>query len=282
MASVSGKTRILVLGASGKLGRMVRSVCQSEDFQHVDLIPVFRSGSPESGGIVWHPGQSMEVFPDVDAVLALWGTTRGSTEVLAQNTQLAIVATELAVTLQARCVVHCSSAAVYRPGPDLLPETAELDPPSEYGRAKLAMERAISQSAAPVRSVILRIGSVAGAESLFASLARGNGITLDRFKDGLGPKRSYISPQDLTRAILALIAHAEAKGVYNIGARHPVGMHDIAMAAGQKVTWKEAPEGAVQHVMLDTAKLSQICDLGPDSADPAKLVAGAKASGVWP
>ena len=224
--------------------------------------------------------------PRFDAVIALWGVTSGSAEALAANTDLALRAVEIARAVGARRVFHASSSAVYAPAPQLLPETAPCAPLGAYGAAKLAMEAAIGQAAQAdpdgPQQVILRFANLAGGDSLFAAMERakaaartsstgGTGgaaqITLDRFADGQGPRRSYIAPHDLARALEVLIAaplegaqagmQAGAPLVINCAAGGATAMEDIARAAGVDVAWRPAPEGAAQCVALDVRQLAQ-------------------------
>ncbi len=225
--------------------------------------------------------------PRFDAVIALWGVTSGAADALAANTDLALRAVKMARAVGARRVFHASSSAVYAPAPQLLPETAPCTPLAAYGAAKLAMEAAIGQAAQAEpdgpQQVILRFANLAGGDSLFAAMERakaaartsstgGTGgaaqITLDRFADGQGPRRSYIAPHDLARALEVLIAAplegAQAAGmqagaplVINCAAGGATSMEDIARAAGVDVVWRPAPEGAAQCVALDVRQLAQ-------------------------
>ena len=224
--------------------------------------------------------------PRFDAVIALWGVTSGSAEALAANTDLALRAVEIARAVGARRVFHASSSAVYAPAPQLLPETAPCTPLGAYGAAKLAMEAAIGQAAQAdpdgPQQVILRFANLAGGDSLFAAMERAKAaactsstsstggaaqITLDRFADGQGPRRSYIAPHDLARALEVLIAaplegaqagmQAGAPMVMNCAAGGAISMEDVARAAGVDVAWRPAPEGAAQCVALDVRRLAQ-------------------------
>ena len=131
-----------------------------------------------------------------------------------------------------------------------------------------------SESGGP-RSVCLRIGSVAGAESLFAAIEGADTVHLDRFADGAGPERSYIAPSDLARVLVALsdLPVQDLPGVLNVGAPVATGMEAIARAAGRRVTWRDAPATAVQRVILDTSRLSDFCFLDEHAARPEYLVA---------
>lgn len=260
---------------------MVRAVWQAAG---LNLLPVVRSGPVPTGGLLWEPGMPVPAVERVAAVVALWGVTPGPDRDLSLNTQLAKEAMALGDALGAAAVLHCSSGAVYRPGPDPVSEDATPDPQSAYGRAKLDMERAIFADgrAGGPRQVVMRIGNVAGADSLFGNLARGCRITLDRFPEGDAPARSYIGPRDLCRVVEALIRDDDAQGVFNVALPVPTGMADIAREYGSDFDWRPAPPDAFRLMCLDTTRLSRIVQLDAENAAPDKLLAAARETGAWP
>lgn len=264
-----------MLGATGRLGRMVRAVWS--------VHPAGRVRSVARGGgadLSWAPGDATGDLPRVGAIVALWGVVPGAGD-LSLNADLARAAMDLGAELGADRVIHCSSAAVYGPAQGALGEGTALAPVSPYGRAKQEMEQAVADcmSATPdgPRGICLRIGNVAGAESLFAAIAAGPDVTLDRFADGQGPRRSYIAPSDLAAVLLAVIRAPldRLPDVLNVAAPATTAMADIARAAGRDVRWRDAPDTALAEVRLDTAALQSLFDLGPTSADPHWLAGDA-------
>lgn len=241
----------LVLGASGKLGRMMCALGSGPDLR---LIPVYRRPSPQ--GLIWSPGQTVPDGLRCDVVLALWGVTGGA--LLDLNTELAVAAQRLAKQTGADRVLHCSSMAVYEPRSDALSETSRTAPIGDYGAAKLAMERALSKAPAP-RPVFLRIGNVAGADSLFAAGRAQGRITLTRYPDGHSPLRSYIAPSDLARVLrhLALANLDDLPNTLNVAAPHPVRMGDLAQAMGWPIDWKDVPDDGRQVIVMQTDRLSR-------------------------
>ncbi|MBS0123639.1 sugar nucleotide-binding protein [Aestuariicoccus sp. KMU-90] len=272
--------RILIPGASGRLGRMLRAVWRDGADGGPEIVPVFREAG-QGDGPVWAPGDPVSALPRVDAVLALWGVTRGDAQALAMNVALAAEAVRLGRALGAARVLHCSSAAVYGAGPRPWSETDPTAPAGGYGHAKLEMERRVLATRVPGQ-VFMRIGSVAGAESLFGNMRPGGTVRLDRFDDGTAPRRSYIAPQALARAIVALCDPTAPDGPVNVAVPVPTGMDALARAAGCEVKWQPAPSQALRLVALDTALLSTVCPLSEAEADPAHLVAQARATGCWP
>ncbi|SMX26151.1 NAD dependent epimerase/dehydratase family protein [Pelagimonas phthalicica] len=286
MAPEPQKIRTLVLGASGKIGRMLRASWTLKPPQDIEFIYVYRNDPPEEGGIVWTPEESCENLPDIDVILALWGATPSNGSALNANVSLAHSALKLALAKGARKVLHCSSAAVYAPQGHVLSEEDAGEAANAYGQSKLEMERAIQawdqENPGKIENVMLRIGNVAGAESLFGNMTPGGEVFLDRFPNGKGPERSYIAPPDLGQVIADLIRAKTVTGPINVASPEPVEMAELAVAAGCHVTWKPAPGNAVQSVVLDTRRLQAICDLGANASDPTHLVEGAKIGGVWP
>lgn len=257
---------VVVLGAGGRLGRMVRAFWQSP----APLVPMdWRGGMP---------------FPDGAAgtILALWG----SVEDPSRHPGLAVAALDLGVALGAERVVHCSSAAVYARASGMLSEGAVTAENSLYSGAKLAMEQGIARwhDAHPdgPRSVILRIGNVAGADSLFGNLRPGGHVTLHRFPDGQGPRRSYLAPIDLCRALERIVGAGQMQGTFNLAAPGPTAMEAIARAANASIHWENAPGDATASVHLDVSKLLHALPGLALQSDPGFLVENARASGVWP
>lgn len=267
---------MLILGANGKVAGMVRASWAARSDAPV-VTPVARKAA--KGLVAWVPDAPMDVLPNADVVVALWGVTPGPGARLGVNTNLALSAMRVAQSVGADRVLHCSSAAVYGPAERMLVEGDSCDPASPYGAAKVTMEQALAVFAARhpegPRPVALRIGNVAGADSLFASLRRMGAITLDRFPDGAGPLRSYIAPGDLARVIESLAAAPlnDLSSVYNVSAPKPTGMDAIAKAAGREVIWRDVPANPMQNVVLDTTRLAALCPLAVACATPEHLVA---------
>lgn len=265
---------LLVLGASGKLGLLLRKHWQGTPPEGLTVGWQYRENPPK-GGLLWHPGMPPQAaLPRVDAILALWGVTPAPGRDLAENRRLAVAAMELAEALGARRVLHCSSAAVYSPGPAPLRETQAGGEINAYGASKLEMEQALSNWTRAhlngPRSCALRIANVVGADSLFAAMARGGvPITLDRFETGEGPWRSYVPVAALARVVAALLACPEdlLPPVINVASPVPVAMEALARAAGCDIVWRDAPDGAAPMVALDTTALSQIVALPGETPD---------------
>lgn len=271
--------KIVVLGANGKLGRMVCRLWPVSG----ELVTVARTEG--HADLVWATGDPVPavLVGRIRAIIALWGATSGK---LSDNARLAEAALDLAVALDAPQVIHMSSAAVYGAADRAFREVDALRPAGSYGLAKREMEDAIAawhlRNGQDTRSIVLRLGNVAGADSLGKSLRLGSSVTLDRFPDGTGPQRSYIGPVDLARVLKVLTEDINISGTYNVSAARATSMADIVTAAGTGVRWRAAPKGALRSVVLDTSKLAGLVPNMCISSIPDELVAQARAGGALP
>lgn len=203
----------------------------------------------------------MSTLPRAGMVVALWGRTGGTAEDLADNARLVATSHAVARSCGARRLLHLSSAAVYGPG-RALDEAAPLCPAGDYGRAKLAMERAVARlpGGEGIAHCSMRLANVVGADSLAPGLAGHGPVAMDRFPGGGGPRRSYIAASDLLR-ILAGLAALPAGGlpaVLNVAAPDPVDMDALVRAAGLKLAWRPAPKTAIPELTLDTGRLTRL------------------------
>lgn len=268
---------VLVLGASGKVGRLLRAVWSDRPPQGLRILYQFRTDPPPGPDCIrFAPGDPVDRLGHVDAILSLWGVTAGDEKALSSNTDLGLEAMRIARATGADRVLHSSSIAVYAPSDGALTEDDTIDAPNPYGTAKAAMETAVQSDADP-RSCCLRIGSVAGAESLAAStdtyLAENRIPTLHRFVSGHGPARSYIAPSDLARAIETLMRCplADLPEALNVGAAQPVTMDALLTAAGVPFDWQPAPDGARETAVLNTDRLHRLAPLPRDDGDPEHI-----------
>ncbi len=286
MAPEPHKRVVLVLGASGKIGRMLRAVWRETPAQDIEFAYVHRNRSRDHQGIVWRPGEPLNHFPKVHALVALWGATPRSGYAFSDNTDLAKATLELAAALQVERVLHFSSSAIY-PASSKPQSEANFGPaPNAYGQSKLDMEHLIatwaSENENRFSNVVLRLANVAGADALFSNIKPGGTVTLDRFPDGLGPRRSYIGAVDLAKVIEALIDAKSVQGAINVAAPCATDMAGLAKAAKCNISWKPAPSDAIASVTLDTGKLQSVLRLDEVTASPQHLVECAQKGGLWP
>ena len=250
--------RILVTGTGGRLGQLLRRAWQ---FDPPEGVQVTLQSSSAPADLVWSSGDPMERLPECDTLIALWGRTSGGAEALQINSDLARLSRRVALASRAQRVLHFSSAAIYGPG-IRMDEATSPNPVTDYGAAKLAMEKVIGAfpSAEGITHTCLRVANVAGADSLAPALTGQHPLVLDRFSDGRGPRRSYIAPGDLARVLvrLAALPPAALPPILNIAAPEPVAMEALAHAAEVAVTWRDAPTQAVPEVSLDASLLTRL------------------------
>lgn len=270
-----GFARILVLGASGRIGSILRR-CWPEGRGIWQARPA--PGRQDGAG--WLIGDPLAdpllldgLRGEVAAVLGLAGVTPTSLrpgDDMAANIDLGLAAVRIGAGLGVP-VLLASSAAVYGAAAGLLPETAALAPVSDYGRAKATMERRATDLGrdlgVPVSS--LRIGNIAGADAILGGWRPG--FTLDRFADGRTPRRSYIGPVTLARVLERLCLTPDLPALLNIAAPGVVEMGALLDAAGLAWTPRPAPEEAIAQVALDVTGLRARLPLAPAKA--AGLVA---------
>jgi len=292
-----GTLRLVVLGATGRLGGMLRAAWGAR--MPAGLVPLWQTrrappdAGPGGGWLEWDPlAGPPPAGLAADVVLSLAGVTRGTPEELASNAALARAAVAAARAAGARHLLLASSAAVYGPGPEDAAEDRPPAPVSAYGRAKLAAERAAAAAAAGGGPGLtcLRPGNVAGADALLGRAAAGQEIVLDRFAGGMGPLRSYIGPGGLAQVLAGLARQAgdggqggaPLPGVLNLAAPGPVAMEALLAAAGLAWRWRAAPPGAVARLTLDVARLAARVPLPAPGA--AAVVADWRAAGApaWP
>lgn len=262
--------RVLVLGASGKVGRLLRGVPGAG----LGPATIWHSYRELVGFDTWDISQRPPRGVSFDAILNLAGGPNCNEE---DGLALASAANRLAE--QAGGVPHfyASSQAVYQVADAPISEIAPIAPPTPYGASKVAAEKVVRSY---TKGVCLRIGNVAGADSLFNSMKSGV-VTLDRFSDGSSPQRSYVGPGTLGKAITALTIRAVKQGlkhsVYNVASPKALEMAKIVDAAGVKRIPCVAPQTAIRLYALDVSRLSKIVPL--EHCDANDIVEDAQAAG---
>ena len=254
--TTTADARPLILGASGRLGRALARAWPAGA-----PAPLRQSRDGAGDTLAWDIlNAPVPDLPAINSVVVLAGVTHGTAEALALNTPLVQAGADLGARLGVPVLV-ASSQAVYGAQAGLLREDAPLTPVGEYGRAKAAMEAAVTGP----HVTHLRIGNVAGCDALADAIARGP-VTLHRFADGRGPARAMIGPADLARVLLALLAAPARPAVLNVARPGLVAMADVLAAAGVPFGWRAAPQGTLQALALDVTSLQGICPLPPGDA----------------
>jgi len=266
---MDGLVKILVMGATGRIGRALRQIWAHRP----DVLWQGRSQTTARPcWFVWTPGDAL---PKAGSVLVLSGVTQGTPEALGANTQIALDIQAAAEAAGIDRLLLASTMAVYGETP---PEgSTEQTPPRPlrpYGRAKLEMERAALARQDRTRVCALRIGNMIGAGPLWTAMAQAeagsiDAVTLDRFADGQGPLRSHVGPSLLARTVDTLSGPGhDLPEVLNVALRRPIAMADIVAAAGLTPHWAPAPLGAIQTATMQVGPLDRlgVLDDMPDSA----------------
>ncbi|MEM7317434.1 MAG: NAD(P)-dependent oxidoreductase, partial [Pseudomonadota bacterium] len=265
---------ILVLGATGRIGRILRLCWSGEPVR-------WQCRRPERGAD-WvrfdplrDPAELARAADGCAVILNLAGVVpgreTGGTGALEDTTGLALAAIRAAAAGGAR-VLLSSSAAVYGNLAGVVSEDMAA-PVSEYGRAKRDMELRAAELAdrmgVPVTA--LRIGNVAGLDAALGGWQPG--FRLDRFPDGRTPLRSYIGPKTLARVLGDLCAAPGLPDVLNVAAPEPVEMGALLRAAGLDWNPRPASETAIPQVHLSTTRLSRFTRFSQHDSLPAQMVA---------
>ncbi|MEO0937544.1 MAG: NAD-dependent epimerase/dehydratase family protein [Pseudomonadota bacterium] len=253
----------VVLGATGRLGGMLRDIWGPGG-------ATWQARSARGGH---HAVQPFDIetlkalLRGAPAVLCLWGTVPGQAEDMGENVTLARAALDAAAEAGAGRVFLASSAAVYGNARAPLHEGVAA-PVSDYGRAKLDMER--MATAHPHPSCALRIGNVAGADAILAGWRPG--MALDATPARGTPRRSYVGPHGLAKTVRALMRLPNLPPVLNLATPGAVAMGDLLDHAG--LDWKPRTPSAnvIWNVELDTTRLASLVRFDADDVGAQAIV----------
>lgn len=272
--------RILILGASGKVGQMLGQYWVQNPPKNMSVQSQVRQNAG-TDQIAWQLGDDPLILKPAKTVVALWGAIPGSGRSFDDNISLGLKALDTALEIGADRVFLASSSAVYGGAvAQAMTETSNnLYPTGAYGKSKLAMEFAakdwVKNHQNALACCCFRISNVVGADSLFASLAQHPSITLDQFPSGGGPRRSYVTASDLARVIegLSNLPATDLPELLNVAGALPVAMEDMAKATGADVTWRKAPATAFESVAMDTSRLASLLGSLDESANAERAIA---------
>lgn len=266
---------VLLLGASGRLGKMVQAFWPSD----AELICHSRFARP--GYVGFDPLSDADALSAAmagrGAVVCLAGITpahaMASGDALSLNSALALAAVRAAIRAQVPRLLLASSAAVYGAATGPLAEDITCKPVSPYGQAKLDMEQVARVAADTGRQAVtmLRIGNVAGADAILGGWKQG--MQIDQLPDGTTPARSYIGPRSLAHVIHRLCVADDLPGVLNVAAPGVPQMSALLDAADLPWTARAASSATIARVELDTKRLENLVEFAPNAGTAQGLVA---------
>ena len=287
---------IAFLGASGRIGRLLRKAERIDGDANAQIIWQFRGHLPlGTKGFLWpdftdpRPLITAQSKTPFAAVLVFTGPSQPAHKGDAEAMQAHISLLDQAITAAALAgvprVLIASSSAVYGAGKDrAFREEDALAPINAYGMAKAEMEDLAARraNAEGIEICALRIGNVAGADMLLGNASArtedGPPLDLDIFPDGAGPRRSYIGPQTLLKTLkaLSLLTHPLPARL-NLSSTRPVEMNALLDAA--QIPWRKRPKSdlAHQNITLDCSALAALCS-GVDLESTARSIVAEWAS----
>ncbi len=275
---------ILVTGASGKLGEVLRRSWAMQP--EMVLNPLWQTRkNARPGWLRWDMLTAPYVGPSLTGgcVLHLAGGATPATCSGNDNADLAISALNMARDGGLSHVFVASSAAVYgKAGPDPLDEDQRPIPASVYGFAKARMEQSVMDwhSAHPggPQITILRIGNVFGSDSLIGDAATRTETVLDPVPGTAGgPVRSYIGPQSLARVIAQLCSLAFDRAslplFLNVSAAPAVAMASLLEAARLPWRFGSPNDAVIPRVELQVRRLYGLVKMPPDAGSAETMAA---------
>lgn len=272
----SKTSSVLLVGATGRVGRMLMSYWQSEKARPspsaLCVVPQRRKApNAPYQGLVWDPEQGEAALKayisehgSFDALLMLGGVTPSPGQATVGNATLADAVLKACSATKIPRVLIASSSAVYGSKLDRpYVESDPLCPVNDYGQDKIRMEQVCAEYRDQTMEVCcLRIGNVAGADALLQNAldsAKSQNLTLDRFANGRGPLRSYIGPVTLAHVLETLVTYPQAlPEVLNIGLPNALYMDDLLQALGASFKYIEAQSQAHQNISMDCTALTRI------------------------
>lgn len=277
----TNKRNILVVGASSRIGVMLRRLWNSASPANINFIYQYRSPANLRCELQWEPllgDRALAQYQDrecaIDAMLILSGVTPSSGGDFDLNATLVDACLKAARNNKIKRVLLASSSAVYGINNGVrFTETSNCNPVTTYGYSKLRMEIMASNCLYSEMDICsMRIGNVVGADALLSNNSL-NQLTIDRFVNGRGPIRSYIGPISLASIICRLITFKQRlPRVINIGAPTPVEMASLATAAQLNWSWTRADASAHQNIVLDCDKAAKLFPFSHDISSPDNMV----------
>ncbi|SEK69870.1 Nucleoside-diphosphate-sugar epimerase [Roseovarius nanhaiticus] len=286
--------RTLLIGASGRVGRMVLKALRANETRGCAVSAQYKTADSamRDGDLIWNLSDG---FGPLRAWMCKHGTPSCMT-VLAGRTPITGDALEVNVSIAGaylRAAHDCgiprvllaSSSAVYGVGQGTpMREDHPCHPNSFYGAYKLMMEDVAAEyRAAGLEVCCLRIGNVVGADALPLGAHSGSAmgrLAIDCFDNGHGPQRSYMGPASLASTLSQLSTYpGRLPFVLNVAAPEPIHMDTLAEAAGLRWTAMPAAGYTPQRIVLDCTRLAGLVAVPSDAGSAARLISEWRAYG---
>ncbi|SEK92660.1 NAD-dependent epimerase/dehydratase family protein [Pacificibacter marinus] len=284
--------RYIFLGASGRIGRLLRAVWSLGDARNLQVDWQFRHEMPELKNTLTWPDFSVldpllrhtDLFGDIDGFFVFLGDAQKASQTnesaLTAHVTLVEQALNAAASIDVRRVIVASSSAVYGAGHGVpFHESDVLEPVNAYGVAKCEMEKVCRARANTlgIDLCFLRIGNVAGADALLGSAAlwqQGDApVVLDIFPDGQGPRRSYIGPQSLAFVLSGLAQQSGLLAdVINVAAPQSVSMNALLDAAGIDWQARYVAASPLQDIALNCSLLEELVLVTNADSAPSNII----------
>lgn len=274
----------LIIGATGAVGQALARAWPAAagpgQWQHRPSSALATSAQFPGPTLAWDILETRlpRVPQNLSGMIILAGVMGQDETELAKNTDIALAAVEAAQEAGIPRILVASTQAVYGVDQVFVSETTPCQPTSPYGHAKLQMEQALEGMPNVTN---LRLGNVAGADSLFRTARQGGSMTLDQFPDGSSPQRSYIGPVTLAHVLSRLLdPNLCLPPVLNVANPGVIAMDAILHAAAVPFEWRPAPATALPKLEIDVTGLNTLVPIAPVSA--SDLVAEACKCGWSP
>ncbi len=301
------KSKIVVIGATGRLGRIMRHQAARNGVSDRFIWQCRHNNQAGSGcWINWDPDAGAKPAARLASaiehaavgvpvcVLNLAGATPTGANLSTESMEISNVwltkqIMAAATLTKAARIMFASSAAIYgRPETDQPPfeETAKISPLNAYGKSKGRMENWVRENTPHgINASLLRIGNVAGSDALLGQLinntdAKPLKFMVDCFASGNGPRRSYIGPESLFHVLLALAdCTTPLAQAINIASQPAVTMDALLDAWIEKrpkdldYRFQPAPKQAIETVVLNTGVLQNTIGKRNKDCSAAEIVA---------
>ena len=264
--------KVLVAGGAGYIGSTVASACSDAGITPVILDSLVTGRREFAAGHAFYAGDIADgplidrVFaehPDIDAVIhcaaliVVPDSVADPVRYYRENVAKSVAFAEHLLRNGARRLIFSSSAAIYRPGPDLaVDEDSPVDPQSPYARTKAMCEAIFADVAAVAAATPLRVLSLRYFNPIGADPKMRTGLQLPRPTHALG---KMIQAQE--EGIEFLVTGTDYPTRDGSGVRDYVHVWDLALAHVAALGAFDAMPGPATAINLGTGRGTTVREL---------------------